>query len=237
MIHPNSVGIFLVSKKARDVGLSVLLCGEGADELFGGYHHYKAYKKRLLLGRFSFLEGLMSGCKRLTPGFNSYLDCESAPFGVYEKNLGKTPDFETCYMSSRLELLNSFYVAYGFLANNEERRLKTLIAQDMKYYLPPILRRTDRMSMGVGVEMRVPFLDNRLIDFSLNLPVKYQVSWFQSKYILKKVAERYLPKDIVCRAKKGFPLPVGEWLGGAKFQDVMFKDWEEQNLKYVRKTI
>ncbi len=222
LVHPNSVGIFLVSKKAREAGLSVLLSGEGADELLGGYHHHMAYKKRLILEQFPLL-------KFLKPRHDAYLDGKETPFSVYEQGYAAEPHFDKSYMKARWRSLGRFYRGYDVTANNRQRRLKTFIAHDLNYYLTQILRRTDRMSMAVGLEMRVPYLDNRLVDFSLNIPVKYQIKLLQSKYILKKVAERYLPKDIVYRSKKGFPLPVDQWLDGKNFQDVMLQAWERKN--------
>ena len=217
LMHPNSVGIFLVSRKAREAGLSVLLSGEGADELFGGYHHYKAFKKRLLLRRLPLVPRLLE--KRHPLFLNEELMGVDSPD---EKILSQKP-----WLKKRLTITQNFYQKYCFVEKDDDRQLKSFIAKDLQYYLPAILRRTDRMSMAVGLEMRVPYLDNRLIAFALNLPVQYQVSSSQVKILLKKVAQRYLPDDIVYRAKKGFPLPIEQWLGVQNFKNKFLEDWKK----------
>jgi asparagine synthase (glutamine-hydrolysing) len=99
--------------------------------------------------------------------------------------------------------------------------------KDLKYYLMPILMRTDRMSMGAGLEMRVPYLDYQVVDFAVNIPLKYKVGVFKTKYLLKKVAERYLPKDIVYRKKMGFSIPTEDWLNDKDVRKNMFFEWEK----------
>lgn len=84
---------------------------------------------------------------------------------------------------------------------------------DLKYFLTDHnLNYTDKMSMAVGVEVRVPFLDKDLVDFSTKIPVRFKMKGNETKYILKKVAEKYLPKDIIYRPKTGFGAPVREWI-------------------------
>ena len=66
--------------------------------------------------------------------------------------------------------------------------------------------------MANSLEVRNPFLDYRLVEFSINLPLKYRISGKTQKYLMKKLLERYLPNDLVYRKKWGFPAPVGDWL-------------------------
>jgi asparagine synthase (glutamine-hydrolysing) len=68
------------------------------------------------------------------------------------------------------------------------------------------------MGMAVGVEIRVPYLDNDLVDFSFTIPPHLKMKGKKTKYILKKVAERYLPKDVIYRDKTGFGAPVRKWI-------------------------
>ena len=74
------------------------------------------------------------------------------------------------------------------------------------------LNYTDKMAMAVGVEARVPFLDTELVEFSLTIPPKLKMKNGETKYILKKVAERYLPKELIYRPKTGFGAPVRKWI-------------------------
>ena len=74
------------------------------------------------------------------------------------------------------------------------------------------LNYTDKLSMAVGVEVRVPFLDKELVEFSMKIPINLKMKGKETKYILKKVAERYLPKDVIYRPKTGFGAPVRKWI-------------------------
>lgn len=79
--------------------------------------------------------------------------------------------------------------------------------------------------MAVGLEMRVPYLDDRLIEFGLNLPTRHQLSFRDVKRLLKAVARRYLPTSIVDRPKMGFPLPIQAWLGTDAIRATYLEAW------------
>jgi asparagine synthase (glutamine-hydrolysing) len=216
LTHPNSVGIFLLSQQARSHGLSVLLSGEGADELFGGYHRYKAFRKRLLVESIPLAKWLVGRDHDLfTQEDVQRIDVAAS-----------LPADAPAWARQRHDWTKAFHQAFAFIPSARERELKAFIAKDLGDYLPPILRRTDRMSMAVGLEMRVPYLDNRLIEFGLNLPTKHQVSFNDVKRLLKAVARRYLPATIVDRAKMGFPLPIQEWLGKDDIRGAYLQAWE-----------
>jgi asparagine synthase (glutamine-hydrolysing) len=86
---------------------------------------------------------------------------------------------------------------------------------DMRFYLQDnMLTKVDRASMMNGLEVRVPFLDVDLAQFAMRLTPDVKYKGKQSKYILKKLAEKYLPADIIYRSKKGFGIPVAKWLKG-----------------------
>jgi asparagine synthase (glutamine-hydrolysing) len=74
------------------------------------------------------------------------------------------------------------------------------------------LNYTDKLCMAVGIEARVPFLDLELVEFSMSIPASLKMRGKQTKYILKKVAERYLPSDVIYRPKTGFGAPVRKWI-------------------------
>jgi asparagine synthase (glutamine-hydrolysing) len=223
LIHTNSVGIYIISKKAKDEGVSVLLSGEGADELFGGYPQYKYFYRRLFLTKTPIFNYLNTKVKNFCyfKDFTSYMMDDANYVLTQYKNLS--------WNIERNNVNKGFYNALNFLEENIEKEMSSYILKDLKYYLIPLLRRADRMAMGVGLEMRVPYLDNRLVDFAINLPLKFKVSFFKTKYLLKKVAERYLPKDIIYRKKMGFGIPTEKWLGDENldFKKVMYTDWEK----------
>ena len=98
-------------------------------------------------------------------------------------------------------------------------------------YLQPILLRADKMGMKNSVEIRSPFLDLDVIEFALNLPPKRKFQLMNGKHIVKKVAERYLPKEIIYRKKVGFPMPFSE-----KFR-VSFNEGPDRNYILYSKKI
>ena len=88
-----------------------------------------------------------------------------------------------------------------------------MLALDQRFFLTDHnLNYTDKMSMAVGVEVRVPFLDNDLVRFAANLPDKLKQNSAVGKWILKKAMEPHLPKDIIYRSKSGFGAPVRKWM-------------------------
>ena len=83
----------------------------------------------------------------------------------------------------------------------------------MKYFLADHnLNYTDKMSMAHGVEVRVPFLDLDLVNFSTTIPPQFKMKGSETKYILKKTMENYLPKEVIYRKKTGFGAPVRKWI-------------------------
>jgi asparagine synthase (glutamine-hydrolysing) len=93
--------------------------------------------------------------------------------------------------------------------------VSALATLDFQTYLVSILNRQDKMSMATSIEARVPFLDNEIIDFARSLPVEFKQTLKHRKRVLKDVALRYLPADIVHRRKSGFGVPLQPWFAGA----------------------
>jgi len=232
LIHPNSVGIYLISKRAKEEGFSVLLSGEGADELFGGYRRYRYYYVRMWLKKAlsPFIKGIPDRYEPLL---------KSSVYGLIDND-----DFVSCVLEDGDQIIKDYYTlpwaknrsalkyrfsqALDFLDDSTEKETLTYILKDLSYYLSSILRRTDRMTMGVGLEMRVPYLDNRLLDFALNLPLKHKVTLFDTKPLLKRVAKRYLPRSIVNRSKAGFDLPIDTWIG-EDFRRFAYAEWQKES--------
>jgi len=93
---------------------------------------------------------------------------------------------------------------------NETDRL--LYLSQKLYLTDDILVKTDRASMQNSLEVRTPFLDHKIVEFASELPSKFKLSGLKTKYLLKKLALRYLPNEIINRPKKGFGIPITEWL-------------------------
>ena len=215
--HPNSVAYYLISQVARREGVIVLLSGEGADELFGGYAWN--YRRKWYLDRLAPL--LERVPERL---WNLAALVLFARLGMpvtsrqFRNLLPPTMDFIDRY--ERAGLLDACQEAYHFVPRRADRAVLGALLADLNDFLSPLLSRLDRMSMGASVECRVPFLDHRVVHKAINLPLEYRIGTLSDKWILKQVAERYVPSHLVHRKKKGFPLPLADYV--APFADRRF---------------
>ncbi len=209
LTHPNSTAYYLISKVAREHGVIVLQSGEGADELFGGYSWN--YRRRLRLMR---LEPLL----RLIPDkLYSILELftyshSGMPVWAHQFRDLLPPAVDLVDRYARVEWMESCEQAYHFVQEPRERKVLAAMLGDIGDFLTPLLRRLDRTSMGASVEVRVPFLDHRLVHKAINMPMRYKVGARGDKWVLKQVATRYLPANLIWRKKAGFPLPVDEYI-------------------------
>jgi asparagine synthase (glutamine-hydrolysing) len=209
LTHPNSIPMHLLFRFAKEeVGVTVLLSGEGADELFGGYDWYRvaAQRSRLrALAPFRALVPALSGRLRalrrvLDPGFLQISNAVTRPSIVASLGVDGDP----------LRTRRSRW-------HGERGDLDALFIYDQLAYLPPLLQRQDRMSMAAGVEARVVFLDHELVEWTNALPASVKLPGGERKGLLKRIAERWVRRDVIARRKVGFTLPLGAWLrpGGA----------------------
>ena len=210
LTHPNSVAFLLVSEFARARGVTILLSGEAADELFGGYmQRYRQYRHFLTAQR---LLARLPARVRKAIALAGYA-AERVPvtaFSEYPGLLAHTTGFLDKFAREDLRLRCE--EAYGFVADEGDRAVLGAMLADVTNFLSPLLRRLDRMSMAASVECRTPFLDHRLVRTALNLPLPYRLRGRTDKWVLKEIASRYLPREVVYRQKVGFPLPVKDYL-------------------------
>ena len=101
----------------------------------------------------------------------------------------------------------------GYFQEQEHAGSQSMLWVDLMTYLPDdILVKVDRMSMACSLEVRVPLLDHKVVEFMARVPVHHKFTLRRSKYLLRRLAARYLPGEILQRPKQGFALPVGRWL-------------------------
>jgi asparagine synthase (glutamine-hydrolysing) len=104
-------------------------------------------------------------------------------------------------------------------------RISLLQFLDLKlYFQESILAKVDRASMACSLEVRAPFLDHELVEFVMNLPSRWKLRGFTSKYILKKAMGNWLPDEVINRPKKGFGVPIAKWVKGplrGLFEDLL----------------
>jgi asparagine synthase (glutamine-hydrolysing) len=220
LTHPNSVAFFLICQLARENGVIVLLSGEGADELFGGYAwRYRRYRHLLRSRR---LLNLLPRKIRKGIELAGYA-CNGMPATsfLFDELLPHTISFLDNYTREAWD--NQAQNAYQFVENSLDRAVLGAMLADLTDFLTPLLRRLDRMSMGASTECRVPFLDHRLVNKIINLPLDCRIDKRSDKWLLKQIASRYLSNDIVHRKKAGFPLPLQDYLRPLSQADLFHK--------------
>ncbi len=209
LTHANSVGYYLISQVARRHGTIVVLTGEGADELFGGYAW--SYRRQRLLRRLKpWLDRLPERVQKVLT-LLVYLQA-GLPVNAHQFRALMPSTIGVLDQYMRMDALERCTQAYGFLDDAAAREISGSMLADLADFLTPLLRRLDRTTMGASVEARVPFLDHRLVHTAINLPLKWKVGRYDDKWIVKQIARRYLPDGLIWRKKMGFPLPLEEYI-------------------------
>ncbi len=215
----SAIPTYFLSRLTRQ-HVTVALSGDGGDELFAGYHRYRDYfRKRPLYRLPRFLRRSTFGLLgRLLPGgvkgkrFCKTLELEPLEDYVVG-NYGVEPG---CLLAPEVReaVPEGYLLAFAKPYTDREvpTELDALCHHDLKLYLPDdILTKVDRMSMAVSLEVRVPILDHRVVEFAAHLPDSLRLRGKQGKYLLRRVLERYLPGELFERPKQGFGIPLGQW--------------------------
>jgi len=251
----SQIPTFLVSQLARQ-HVTVSLSGDAGDELFCGYNRYLMADK--LWNKLSVLPASVRNmaAKSLTSVSPKTWDAllgsiqRFAPVNLRQANWGDKLHKGAGVLSARN--INALYlglvshwadpgsVVLGgkelptLLTGNAPQLeglddIQRMMALDMMTYLPDdILVKVDRAGMGVSLEGRVPFLDHRVVEFALRLPQSFKIRDGQSKWILRQVLYKHVPKELIERPKMGFGVPIDAWLRGP------LRDWAENLLSEPR---
>ena len=225
--HPNTIGIYLLSQKAKK-HVTVLLSGEGADEAFAGYRRFIDLLNNSFINRH-FLALFKQNIKNLPTFLKYYTNSEirilmSSAFGSISsvKYLKKDFRLEKAIID-RCQTLNQ--LSGDNLLRHRKYELLT--------YLPDLLMRQDKMSMAHSIENRVPFLDNEMIKISLNLPSNELINTngIGTKAILKKSCAAKFGDKFAFRSKMGFGIPLKEFFNSKYFTE----KWEDSIFPGIRK--
>lgn len=221
----SAVPTYLVAKLARE-HVKMVLTGDGGDEAFAGYDRYLRYLELQSVGAFKPLAAMAAGMvARVVPGSRGYRLKRIAerlrqPFpdsylsGVAltradaaERLLG-----EAVRGDGGLHYAGLSQAALGVSGLDA---LDRCVAIDCASYLPDdILVKLDRMAMANSLEGRAPFLAHKLMEFAVQLPREMRVRGGRGKHLLRKVAARWLPSDVLAKRKQGFAIPLGAWFRG-----------------------
>ncbi|GAB1264212.1 asparagine synthase (glutamine-hydrolyzing) [Aurantivibrio infirmus] len=231
----SQIPMYLVSKLARE-NVTVCLSGDGGDELFAGYNRYIQTQK--MFEKFRSVPApikkiVSSGLNSIAPGQwdNLYSNANKilgrkggANTGVKLHKLGallSKPDLESSYRylcgywQNPQDLLRQAIDEPSLTSelNFNEKFLDAAMYWDQQWYIPgDNLVKTDRASMGVSLEMRLPLLDKELVEFAWRIPNSMKVKNGDSKWLLRQLLYQYVPQSLIDRPKMGFSIPIAHWL-------------------------
>lgn len=247
----SQIPTYLVSQLARQ-HVTVSLSGDAGDELFAGYNRYQitanlwnklermpASVRKLLAGSMTSLSpATWDRISGFIPGASKY-----ATFGdKLHKGAGvlASSSVDELYLG----LVSHLRDPAAWVIGAEEPptnltglrssmdglgAVERMMALDAISYLPDdILAKVDRAAMGVSLETRVPFLDHRLVEFAMQLPLEYKLRDGQTKWPLRQILYRHVPRELVERPKMGFGIPLHDWLRGP------LREWAEALLGETR---
>lgn len=220
--HPNTIGIYQLSQFAKR-HVTVLLSGEGADEVLAGYPRFldtlrspfmsRAFYGRLYRNGASSLEYMLS---LLRPNMSIMLGSSYTSFDIIRRIKANFS------VDSAIAFRNSLLT--GFTGDKLLRHRKYEIAT----YLPDLLMRQDKMSMAHSIENRVPYLDNEFVSIALRVPTEALLrddKELHEKNVLKKIAAKYFSRGFAYRTKQGFPIPLRKFFQSSDFQGKWNDEW------------
>ena len=223
LVETAAIPLYHISKKAKEYA-TVLLSGEGSDEIFAGYGLYQKMMQIEKCHKWFKSIGILPNCLVKKDKNKKYIDWVSCP--ITERYRGISSD-----LTNRIK--GSFYSDNFFRYTKSHSYLddlfenyfkevqdapilsKMLYVDSKTWLLDDLLLKADKMTMATSVELRVPFLDHRVVEFAASLPSQYKLKKQEGKYVLKKLMEKYLPDEIIYRKKMGFAVPTKRWFGSS----------------------
>ena len=227
--QPPAVALYYVSKLASQ-HVKVLISGEGSDEAFAGYENYRNIfwfetiksvlgplrgpigQSMSLLGKMVHSRVLAKYGPRMGAEFEQYyLSRTSSPFNVFNR---ESANLYSDDMALSVNKDDSISVTREYLSRaGAYGWLDKMLYVDTNTWLPDnLLIKADKMTMANSVELRVPFLDHKVLEFAARLPRNQKVRGLRMKYLAKRALRGYVPDEILARQKAGFPVPYEDWL-------------------------
>lgn len=223
---PATIPLYLLYSEVSKSG-KVVLQGDGGDEVFGGYPRYARLAH---LGLFRAASAFAAIGRRLLPGRSAAYRSLRTIRALQERDASRrmalllsqeeTEDSPDAYfrpeIRAELERVNPYQAYEDFAAQMDlTDPVEQMLATDLNVILPHVyFRKTDRISMAHGTEVRVPMVDNELVSFVRGLPRDYKVRGWQKKRLLRASLRGVVPDSILDARKQGFGVPVNDWLRG-----------------------
>jgi len=261
---PAAINTYLICKDAHKRGVKVLLSGMGADEIFFGYRRQKAtlmatryreYVPTMIRRAIGSIVGKLPvriggrGVRfvRWAKKFISFTEMPLARSYMQSYSYYNRGELHRMLGGKHSEAIDSLYVEHDQVFNSgyEKDPVNQMCNTDIQMFMVGLnLTYTDRASMASSVEVRVPFIDREVIEVAMRIDGALKYYKGESKYILKKVAEKYLPKEIIYRPKASFGAPIRSWISGA-LKDMVDNILSQDNIEkrglfdssYIRKLI
>ncbi|MEE0757795.1 asparagine synthase (glutamine-hydrolyzing) [Allofournierella sp.] len=233
MPNPSEVPLYFLTKNAARY-VKVVLSGEGADELFGGYplycaaHHFEEYGKiprplrkgagavAMALPEFKGRHFLMRGAQE------PWQRCMRANY-VFASPAERDKYLKKDYRAKAPE---EYFKPYFDHVKDLDEPTQLQWVDIHTWMLYDILLKADRMSMANSLELRVPFLDREMLELALSIPVEYRSSKSETKIALRAAALEQLPESVAKRRKLGFPVPLNDWLRQDKYYNMVREKFE-----------
>jgi len=247
----SQIPTFLVSQLAR-CSVIVSLSGDAGDELFGGYNRY-AWTRKLLKVPAPLRRFLAAGLTALSPAQWDRIYSAMQPMlpsslqvrmpgdrahklsqvlavdsdaTLYQNLVSTWPNPDTVVFGDRGPINLSH--AWDALSDFDAPECRMMLLDALTYLPDDILCKVDRASMGVSLELRVPFLDHRVVEYAWRLPLHMKIRNGQGKWILRQLLYKYVRKELIERPKMGFAVPIDVWLRGP------LREWAEDLLSETR---
>jgi asparagine synthase (glutamine-hydrolysing) len=235
------VPLLAVSRLARK-SVKVVLSGEGADEVLAGYNFHEFRRKMEIVRRIQscpfWIRRLLGATVGRLPGKHAERLAQSASVPLSTWNVCHKNHMSRLWIEAEKvalwpafvgrdsdSLLNDDYAA----ATSEDPLDQILFVYQQSWLVEDLLMKADKMSMACSLELRVPFLDYRLVEWANRQPVGVKIGragWrYVSKHVLRRFAKARLPREIIERPKRGFPVPAYNW-----FQEERFRRWASGHL-------
>ena len=234
LADPSAVALYFVSRLASE-SVKVVMSGEGADELFGGYRIYQEPLTLTIYDKlpFPFRRMVSAICSFLPKkrGIN-YLIRRGQT--IEERYIGNANIFS---YKERRKLLKSPYAKnvckpqvvcskYYADVKNEDTVTKMQYLDINMWLVGDILLKADKMSMANSIELRVPFLDRKVMEIAAQIPTKNKVTPYATKIALRTVAKKELPYETASRDKLGFPIPIRVWLKEEPYYNKVYESFQ-----------
>ena len=221
---PAPINVYNICKAARQDGIKVLIGGTAGDDIFSGYRRHQALRFEPVIENIpAFIRKVIKSTITNVESQKPYVRRAKKMVSNFEKTREERMMRHFSWLDD--EILKDLFLEpnnyNSFSYFNELTKLipsntsdlnKMLFWEINTFLVDHNLNYTDKLGMAVGVEVRVPYLDQELVEFATKIPEELKLKRNETKYILKKVAEKYLPKEVIYRPKTGFGAPVRDWI-------------------------